>query len=128
MTFNIKYFLWFLTLLVIEVTIALFVHDRFIRPYFGDILVVILIYTFFKTWMRITVKQGLLAVFIFASVVEFSQLWPLIQIFGLENYPMAYWFLGTSFNPLDFIAYSIGLGFVYFIEKLSQEKENRNNK
>jgi hypothetical protein len=127
MTFNIRYFLWFLILLAIEVTIALLVHDRFIRPYFGDVLVVIMIYTFIKTWLKITVRQGLLVVFVFASLVEFSQLWPLIKIFGLENCQMAYWFPGTGFNSLDFIAYSIGLVFVYFIENQSPENKNRNN-
>ena len=33
-------------LLVVEVLIALFVHDSIIRPYLGDVLVVVVIYTF----------------------------------------------------------------------------------
>ena len=34
----------FLILLAIEVLIALFVHDRFVRPYLGDVIVVIVVY------------------------------------------------------------------------------------
>ena len=35
-------------LLTIEVLIALFVHDAFVRPYIGDVLVVVVIYTFVR--------------------------------------------------------------------------------
>ena len=39
-------------LLIIEVLIALFVHDAFIRPYIGDVLVVIVIYTFVRIFIQ----------------------------------------------------------------------------
>ena len=39
--FNKTYFLLTILLFCTEVIIALFVHDNFIRPYFGDVLVVI---------------------------------------------------------------------------------------
>ena len=41
---RIIYFWIFLLLLIIEVLIALFVHDRFVRPYIGDVLVVMVLY------------------------------------------------------------------------------------
>lgn len=44
--------LWYLTafviLLMVEICIALFVHDRFIRPYVGDVLVTVLLYEVFS--------------------------------------------------------------------------------
>ena len=44
--FKRSYFLWTITLIFIEIVIALFVHDGIVRPYGGDFLVVILIYCF----------------------------------------------------------------------------------
>ena len=38
------YFYWTIVLFFVEVLIALFVHDGIIRPFLGDVLVVILIY------------------------------------------------------------------------------------
>ena len=38
-----------LLLFLIELFIALFVHDTFVRPYFGDVLVVILLWCIIKT-------------------------------------------------------------------------------
>ena len=42
MKINMKYLLVFFILLVLEVLIALFVKDRIVRPFIGDILVMIL--------------------------------------------------------------------------------------
>lgn len=39
-TFNKKYFLIAILVFVIEVMIAIFLHDKFVRPYLGDVLVV----------------------------------------------------------------------------------------
>jgi hypothetical protein len=48
MRINKKYMISFFVLFIIETLIALFIHDNFIRPYIGDILVIILMYTFIK--------------------------------------------------------------------------------
>lgn len=48
---NKTYLILTIFLFVIEVLIALFVHDNFIRPYVGDVLVVILIYCFVKSFL-----------------------------------------------------------------------------
>ncbi|MCW5910752.1 MAG: DUF2809 domain-containing protein [Cyclobacteriaceae bacterium] len=49
--FNRNYLVWSLAIFIAEVLIALFVHDSFIRPYVGDVLVVILIYCFVKSFI-----------------------------------------------------------------------------
>ena len=60
-------------LLIIEVLIALFVHDAFIRPYIGDVLVVIVIYTFVRIFIQERFVFLPLFVFIFATLVEVLQ-------------------------------------------------------
>lgn len=40
---RIAYFLIFFSILLVEICIALFVHDDFIRPYVGDVLVTVLL-------------------------------------------------------------------------------------
>lgn len=47
---RIKYGAAFLLLLCVEVLIALYVHDDFIRPYIGDVLVVGVVYCFLRIW------------------------------------------------------------------------------
>ena len=45
---RIFYIISFLVIFCIEVLIALYVRDRFIRPYVGDMLVVVLVYSFVR--------------------------------------------------------------------------------
>lgn len=53
---NMKYLCAFIIVFIIEVLIALFINDKFIRPYVGDILVVVLIYCFIRSFVGIEGK------------------------------------------------------------------------
>ena len=48
---KLTYFLVFTILLVTEILIALFVHDGFVRPYIGDVLVVGVICAFLRIFV-----------------------------------------------------------------------------
>ncbi len=50
--FNWYYFVLTILLLGLEIIIALFAHDSIIRPYIGDLLVVILLYCFVKSFVN----------------------------------------------------------------------------
>lgn len=62
--FNKTYFAFTVLLFLTETLIALFLHDQLIRPYFGGVLVVILIYCFFKSFFTISVGTAV-AIIIF---------------------------------------------------------------
>lgn len=48
MKLNLKCLIVFFILLIVEIIIGVFVRDAIIRPYVGDILVVILMYAFIR--------------------------------------------------------------------------------
>lgn len=52
---RIFYIISFLMIFCIEVLIALYVRDSFVRPYMGDALVVVLVYSF----VRIFIPTGI---------------------------------------------------------------------
>ncbi|CAN5148937.1 hypothetical protein BH20BAC1_BH20BAC1_28470 [soil metagenome] len=52
LTFRRWYFLSAIVLLITEVLIATFLNDRIIRPFIGDFLVVILLYTFVRSFFN----------------------------------------------------------------------------
>lgn len=108
LTFNRSYFILFVVLFIVEVLIALYVKDNFIRPFVGDLLVVILIYAFVKSFFRIPVWTAAFAVLIFAFCVEFLQYLSLVERLGLENNEFARTVIGTSFSWLDLVFYTLG--------------------
>ena len=76
------YFLLLLILLIVELMIGNYLHDKYIRPYGGDFLVVILLYCFIKSIIDISVMKTAIAVLIFAYAVEISQYFHLVNILG----------------------------------------------
>ena len=91
-----------------ENLIALYVHDKFIRPYVGDVLVVIAIYTF----IRIFLPQGHtllpLYVFIFATGVELLQLFHIVELLGLGDNRFFRILIGSVFDIKDVFCYAFG--------------------
>jgi hypothetical protein len=93
---------------VIEVLIALFINDKFIRPFVGDILVVILIYCFVRIFMPSGIRLLPLFIFLFACIIEFLQYLNFIEIIGLSDNVVARVVIGTSFDWRDILCYGIG--------------------
>ena len=98
-------------LFLIELFIALFVHDRFIRPYFGDVLVVILVYSAVRVIFPEKPKLLPIYVFIFAVLVEVSQYLDLAELLG--GGVILSTIIGTSFSWLDILCYFVGTLLIY---------------
>ncbi len=114
--FNWKYFSWTILLFAIEVCIALFVNDKIIRPHIGDLLVVILIYCFVKSFLNISVWAAAISVLIFSYVVEILQYFEVVKLLGLAHSHSARVIIGTTFNWIDIWAYTAGILIVLFVE------------
>lgn len=115
--FNQKYFAITILLFLIECLIALFLHDKFVRPYVGDFLVVILIYCFLKSFLNLPVWIVAFIVLLFSFSIEITQSFNAIGKLGLQNSEIAKALLGNSFSWIDLLAYAIGIFTIIGIEK-----------
>lgn len=127
MTFRVSYFILMLLLLVIEICIALFLHDPIIRPYIGDLLVVGLIYCFVRAFFNIPIIQTAILVLLFSFVVEGLQYYNIVEILGLQNNKMARTIIGTSFAWMDIYMYIIGIILVLVLEYWKDAKQFRSS-
>jgi Protein of unknown function (DUF2809) len=116
--FNRRYFILAIILFVVEILIALFAHDRVIRPYAGDFLVVILMYCFLRSFVNTPVFITALSVLIFSYAVEILQYFHIGDRIGLHNSRLAGIIIGSSFEWIDLIAYTGGIILVLSIEKI----------
>ena len=121
--FSLPYFLLTILFFIIELLIALFVKDDFIRPYFGDVLVVVLIYCFVRSFFRIPVLTTILLVLAFSILVEYSQHLNLISALGLEHSTAAKMILGNSFAWGDLVMYVIGAILILLVEQFTNSKK-----
>lgn len=108
MKLNFKYLGVGLLIFLVEIFIALKIDDQLIRPYIGDILVVILIYVMIKGIKSKPTKRLPIYIFVFAVVIEISQLFNLISIFGLAQNQLAKVVFGSTFDLKDILMYGIG--------------------
>ncbi len=120
MNVRIKYLITFLILLFVEVFIALFIHDNFIRPYVGDILVVIVIYMAVRIIFPYKFENLAIYTFLFAVFVELLQLINIVKILGLENNKFLSTLIGSTFDLKDIACYAIGtIILIIFRKKLN---------
>lgn len=116
-TFRLRYFLLTLALFSIEVLIALYVNDSTVRPYVGDYLVVMLVYGAVRTVLRSSVKSQLIGVLLFAYAVEVLQYFRLIAWLGWQDNRLARMVLGSHFEWVDMLAYTLGVITIWFLER-----------
>lgn len=117
LTFNIKPFLIFIAFLVIEILIAMYVHDAYIRPFFGDFLAVIALYFLLKTFLNLEEITLALISLGFAYFLEFLQYCEVLKITGLKQYKIIVIILGSSFDWRDIFAYTLGILAVFLFNK-----------
>lgn len=115
--FNLKSFCVFLLIFVIELIIALFVRDSVIRPYGGDVLVVIMIYYFVKAFIKTKTWYLVVGTLLFAYAVEIGQYFNMVEKLGLQDNTVMRIVLGSSFSWGDMLAYTIGAAICYVIDR-----------
>lgn len=123
MRFNLKYFITFIILLIVEICIALFIHDKIIRPFIGDVLVVGVVYFFVRSFFKRT-KYLVVYVFLFACLVEISQYFNLVSLLHLENIKAAKIIIGSTFDLDDILCYFIGTIVLFLYEVVGKKLKN----
>lgn len=118
---RLTYAVFFIILFLTEILIALFVHDSFVRPYIGDVLVTVLICCFLKIFIPEGVRALPVLVFIFASLVEAAQYFDIVKLLGLEGNTLISTVIGRTFSFGDIICYGVGCAVFYIGEKLRKK-------
>lgn len=114
--FNFRYFLLTLLLLGVEIFIAACMHDAVIRPYGGDVLVVILLYCLIRSFWVLPVLPLALGVLLFSYLEEMGQYFHLADRLGFTRPSLMRVLIGTYFTWTDILSYTLGIGLVLTAE------------
>lgn len=114
--FHPRLFGFTLVLFVIEVLIAVYVQDNFVRPYVGDYLVVMLLYCGVRTFINASPLKIALAVLLFAYCIELLQYFHLVDRLGLAGNRIARTVIGYGFEWPDLLAYTLGVISILLLE------------
>ena len=105
---RVIYLAIFCGLLAVEVCIALFVHDAFVRPYVGDMLVTLLLCCMCRVAFPDEIRLLPVFVFLFAACVEIGQYFDVVALMGLTDNRFLSIALGRTFSWMDLVCYAIG--------------------
>lgn len=119
--FKPKYLLLTILIFLVEVLIATVLKNNFfIRAYLGDVIVVILLYTFVKSFFTVNDTKLILGIFSFSCVVEFAQYFNIAEKLGFQPGSLMYIVIGNSFSWVDIACYAAGCLLLYLLVKLKK--------
>lgn len=111
----------FMLLLAVEVCIALFVHDAFVRPYLGDVLVIVLLYCFCRGPLNCKGKYLVSIVTALGAMAEILQYFRLADRLGLGPSSPLRVILGSTFDWADLLCYLAG-GLILAVWEIKKEQ------
>lgn len=122
---RITYIIAFILLLAAEIFIGAFINDAFVRPYMGDVLVVMLMCAFLRIFF--TEKPKLLPLYatLFAVIIETLQYFDFVGLPGLESNRILSIALGRTFDIKDIICYFAGGAIFFAAEKIRRRCNDR---
>ena len=124
---RIRYIIAFCVIFAVEILIALFVRDRFIRPYGGDILVTVLICSFIRIFFpsQASIWEQLIPlwVFLFSVAVEVGQYFDFVTLLGLSDIAFFRILLGSTFSWIDMLCYGVGCAAFWGVEEIVRIKK-----
>lgn len=105
--------------------IALFVRDRFVRPYLGDVLAVVLVYCGLRAVLPLRPVPAAALAFAIGVLVEIGQAVGILDMLGLRDNQIAAVVLGTGFEWHDFVAYAAGAALSLIGERIFARSPTR---
>lgn len=113
----------FCVLMILEIGIALFVHDAFVRPYVGDMLVTLLLCCMARVVFLEKMRLLPLFVFLFAACVEVGQYFDLVALLGLEDSRFISIALGRTFSIMDIACYAVGCVAAFGLDRIMDDQK-----
>jgi hypothetical protein len=120
--FSPRFLLFTILFFIIEVLIALYAHDDFVRPIVGDYLVVMLIYCAVRTFIEGNTSKIAIGVLLFAYLVEVLQYFRIVDKLGLAGNQLAKTVIGYGFEWVDMLAYTLGVITVVLLERVFSKR------
>lgn len=114
-----------IALFAVEVLIALFMRDEFVRPYVGDVLAVAFVYAALRAVTPLGLAPALGLTLAIALGVEIAQALNLLDAIGLRDNAVARTVLGGVFDWADLAAYTAGAVLVLIAERVMPPRESK---
>jgi DNA integrity scanning protein DisA with diadenylate cyclase activity len=119
--FSLIYLIITVLLFLTEIVIATVLkHNFFVRAYLGDVIVVMLLYSFVKSFVKMNNQKLILGIFIFSCLIELAQYFNIAERLGFQKGSFMYIVIGNSFSWIDILCYAFGCILLFIWVKMNQ--------
>lgn len=115
-----KYRVFFTINLIAVLLIGFYGVGWFWRGFLSDVFIVVLLFSFIKMLTPASTLKVSLSVLAFSYLVELGQYFNLVELLGVNNKAIRI-LIGTHFDWLDLIAYTVGFFICLFVGMKSQD-------
>lgn len=121
---NIKktYLISSVLLLIVEILIAIYAKDDFIRPILGDYLASILLCCIFATFLKISINKIAFITLLISYFIEGLQYIKILDLLNLKQFTLLEIIFGTSSSWTDMLAYTLGILTILLIHNFNSIK------
>jgi hypothetical protein len=106
-------------MLCVEVFMVALHHHQMGHPYVGNLLAVGFLYCLIQSFAAVPTKPTVLAVLLFAYGIEATQYVHLAAHLGLQHSGLALIVLGSHFEWIDMLAYTVGALLIWGGERVA---------
>jgi len=106
-----------IALFAIEVVIALFVRDAFVRPYLGDVLATAMVYFGLRGVTPLGRTGAAAGAFGLGAAIEIGQAFHVLDLVGLGSSGWARVVFGGVFDFKDLACYAIGVALAMAVDR-----------
>ncbi|MBM9577546.1 DUF2809 domain-containing protein [Leptospira sp. 201903070] len=98
------------------VIVQFFDSNRLIRGFLGDLIIVMVLYSFFKSIADFDPVKLSISIILFSFVLETLQYFKIVRLLGFQENYLTRIIFGSVFDPLDLLAYLIGVFLIFCID------------
>jgi len=106
-------------LFAVEVAIALWWRDRFVRPYLGDVLAVAMVHFGLRGVTPLNAASASACAFGLGVAIELGQAAHVLTLVGLQHSALARVVFGGVFDPADLVCYGLGGALAFLADRLA---------
>ncbi len=115
-----------IVLVLVEIAIAKYLHSGFIRSFVGDVLVVGVVFSLLKTFLKAASAKLAAGALAFCVVIESLQYVHLADWLGLKRGSILHIAVGATFDWLDLLAYAIGFVLILAAIRFQKRRTHEN--
>ncbi|UYW00685.1 DUF2809 domain-containing protein [Flavobacterium agricola] len=93
----------------------MFVQDKWLRPYGGDVIAIVFVYYLLRSFLNIASNKLAFAALAVGFMIELAQYFNIVQLLQIQHIKWLRILIGNSFSWADLLCYVLGYLLIRYV-------------